>query len=433
MLSISTESNYLAQVVQLGEPKKHPNADRLQIWDVNGYSVITDLSSKQGDIKIFFPVECQIHHNIISKLNLYSDKELNEDKNISGYIGKQRRVKAVKLREIISEGMLLPYEQVMKCLNIVYADILGEAKQFIGTQFDTIDGVVICQKYIPIIKEVRSGQGQGKPKGPKIADIIVPGQFNFHYSTSKLQDNIWRFDNPRDVVVITAKIHGTSAVFSNILTKKKLSIWQKIKLFFDSDISKTEYKKLYSSRTVIKHIDDRYHTEQQGYYNTDIWGQAFEKIKPFLFEGYTIYAELVGWLYSGKCIQKDYDYGVPNGEFAIQIYRITETDELGNVEEYSWENIKYFCQRYGLTHVPELYYGRISKWLKTYGKKDESFLDSLKTFYLEKDCPYCIHTVPAEGICIRNEFSNMIAYKLKSKAFLLGETAALDAGEEVIE
>lgn len=95
MLTVTTESNYLAKVVKLGQPKKHPNADKLQIWDIDGYEVITDLTSKPGDIKIFFPVECQINDRIISKLNLYSDKTLNSDSTISGYIGKQRRVKGV--------------------------------------------------------------------------------------------------------------------------------------------------------------------------------------------------------------------------------------------------------------------------------------------------------------------------------------------------
>ena len=39
MLEIKTESNYLAKVIQLGKPQKHPNADKLQLWDVEGYQI----------------------------------------------------------------------------------------------------------------------------------------------------------------------------------------------------------------------------------------------------------------------------------------------------------------------------------------------------------------------------------------------------------
>ena len=66
-------------------------------------------------------------------------------------------------------------------------------------------------------------------------------------------------------------------------------------------------------------------------------------------------------------------------------------------------------------------------------QNNESFLDALKRNFLEQDCTYCKKGTPAEGICVRNESGSKIAYKLKSKRFLLGESAALDAGEEVVE
>jgi len=432
MLTITNPSNYLCQIVQLGKPKKHPNADRLQIWTVNGYEVITDMSSKEGDIKVFFPVECQIHDKILSKMNMYSNKELNEDKTKTGYISKSRRVKAVKLRDVISDGIVLPYNDILDCFNIAFSfkDYKGEL--FIGEQFDTIDGVVICNKYVPPVKDVSSGGGQGKPKGPKVSDIIVEGQFNFHYDTSKLQDNIHRFDNANDTIVITDKWHGTSAVFSNVLTKRKLSLWEKLEKFFGFYVQTQEYKKTYASRSVIKYIEDRYHTEKQGYYNSDIWGKVFEDVKPYLFEGYTIYGEIVG--YTGdKMIQKEYDYGCLLGQYRFLVYRIT-SQELDGLLEWSWNDIKLFCEEYNLDYVPELYYGTLKEWILKYGKENEiSFLEDLKNHYLEQDCKYCINKVPAEGICIRNESGNKIAYKLKSKRFLLGESAALDSGEEVLE
>lgn len=433
MLTITEQSNYLAKVVKLENGKSHPNADRLQIWDINGYEVITDMSRKPGDICIFFPIECEINHQVLSKLNLFSDKDLNEDKNITGYVHKSGRVRAIKLRDVMSEGMLLPYSEVMNTLGISYLDIVGEAAQFVGQEFDTVDGVVICKKYVPVIKEVRSGGGTGEKKGPKVVDLLIPGQFNFHYSTSKLQDNIYKFDNEEDIVVITDKWHGTSAVFSNLLTKRRLSIWEKVKKFFGVNVKLREYSKMYSSRSVIKSIEGKYNTPEGGYYNSDVWGKVFEDIKNVLFPGYTIYGEIVG--YTGeKMIQKDYDYGCKQGEHKFLIYRITETATDGAVYEYDWQEIKDFCSVHGLTHVPELYYGMIGDWMFNNAEADgEKFLNALKRVYLEQDCQYCTKKVPAEGICIRNESRNKIAYKLKSKKFLERETKILDKGEEVME
>jgi tRNA-binding EMAP/Myf-like protein len=427
MFSITTESNYLAQIVQLEEPKKHPNADRLQIWNVRGYEVITDMSRKSGDVCIYFPPECQINKDILSKLNLFSDKELNTDQQQVGYVHKSGRVRAIALRGIISEGMILPASQVFSTIfnNIAWIDWI----KHLGTSFDTIDNKVICQKYIPIIKEVRSG-GQGK--GPRLNTILIPGQFNFHYNTSKLQDNIWRFDNMSDLIVISSKWHGTSAVFSNLLTKKKLSIWQKILNFFGQQIPTEEYSKMYASRTVLKSIENKFNVPNGGYYNSDIWGKVFEEIKHVLFPGYTVYGEIVGYV-GDKLIQKDYDYGCKPGEHKFLIYIITETDKSGNTIEFSWDDIKDFCKEHNLQHVPQLFYGNQHDWYEQHKSLGDGILDELKLQYLEKDCTYCVNKVPAEGICIRNESGNKIAYKLKSKRFLAKESKELDSGEEVVE
>lgn len=158
MLSTTVQSNYLAKVVKLDKFTKHPNADKLLIWNVGNYEVITNLDYQPGDIVIHFPVECQISDKILSNLNLYSDKELNTDKEQVGYIHKSRRVKAVKLRGIVSEGMLLDFHSVLHVLNTTtYRD----DSKLVGTEFDTIHGEVICNKYVP------PANLKGEPGSPK--------------------------------------------------------------------------------------------------------------------------------------------------------------------------------------------------------------------------------------------------------------------------
>ena len=426
MLTITNESNYLAKVVQLGKCKKHPNADKLLIWDVDGYDVITDLSREEGDVCIFFPVECQIHHDILSNMDMYSDKSLNSNKEVSGYVSKSRRVKAVALRGVISDGIVLPIEKVIKSINSVKSDGIDTAYS-IGELFDTVYGIVICNKYVP--KEVRSGGGQGQPKKNPLNQYLIEGQFKLHHSTSKLQDNIWKFSNMSDTILITDKWHGTSAVFSNVLTKRKLSYWEKLQKFFRFDIQIKEYSKMYSSRNIIKSIAGKYNS---GNHYTDEWATTFENVKHALAEGITLYGEIVG--YSGeKPIQKGYTYQCKPGECKFLVYRITHTDIDGKVFEYDRDSIITYCNFYQLEPVKELYYGTIKKWFNKHKtSKDSTLLDTLKEVYLEKDCEYNTG-VPAEGICVRNETLDQTAHKLKSKRFLQGETKALDAGEEVVE
>ncbi len=389
MLEITTESNYLAKVIQLGKPQKHPNADKLQLWDVEGYQIITDLTSKEGDFKIFFPVECQIHDKILSELNMYQDKELNADKTISGYVNKQRRVKAVALRGIISDGIVLPFDDVLN----LFGFNTDYKLPLVGQNFDTVNGTVICNKYEPAVKEVRSGGGLGAPKKNPLKDVLIPDQFNFHYDTSKLQDNVWRFSNLTDVVVVTDKWHGTSGVFSNVLTKRKLSWFEKIKKFLGFKVKTKEYKKMYSSRSVIKYVEDKYHTLQQGYYNDDVWGKVFKEVEHVLFNGYTLYGEIVGYVGNATMVQKNYDYGCKPGEHKFLVYRITKTASDGFVEEFSWHEIQSFCEEHGLETVKELFYGTQLEWLDLKDHPKGTFLDELREEYLEKDCSYCKNKV----------------------------------------
>lgn len=411
MLTITNDDNYLLQIVQLDEVKPHPNADRLQIWNVNGYDVISDMSRKKGDVCVFFPVECKIDSFLLKNLNLYSNSLLNNDANTVGYISESGRVKAIRLRGIVSDGMLIDAQSVFNCYNV-------QPNFSIGQKFDTIDGVLVSEKFVP--KITVSGESN-KSKAPKKKKTVIVG-FNFHYDTSKLQDNIHKFMNG-DPIVITDKWHGTSAVFANLLVEKNLSIWSKIKKFLGFDVVTSEYQKLWASRTVLKGIEEVHVHDKPGFYKEDIWKVVFEEVKHALLPGITIYGEIVGYLPSGKLIQKDYDYGCKPGEHKFLVYRITCMTD--HIHEYSWEDVKDYCKNYNLEHVKELFIGNIGDTKDT--------LQILKDTYLEKQCTYCKNKVPAEGICIRTDLGDKKWYKLKSKAFLEKETKDLDTATEVLE
>ena len=186
------------------------------------------------------------------------------------------------------------------------------------------------------------------------------------------------------------------------------------------------------------------------FYDDDIWGVAHKELLPFILNGMTFYYEIVGFLPSGGYIQKDYDYGCNHKEHKIYIYRITYTNIDGKVFEFSATQVQNFCKEKGLTAVPELFSGKVSRFItiaeQILGKEPrifnleedqdlirEHFLQLLKDLYNEKNCYICKNKVPEEGAVIRLEKNEFEAYKQKSNRFYEKETKELDSGEINIE
>lgn len=322
----------------------------------------------------------------------------------------------------------------------------------IGEEFDTYDDTWICKKYIPKGSEKKTSNNTIRAK-KKITELIVENQFRLHRDTEQFKKNLNRF-NPEDIVSITYKLHGTSAVFSNVLVKRILNPFEKFLRFFKVNIQETKYGNVYSSIKVIKDVDGKTVSEK-GFYEEDIWKIVNEEIKDNILQGISLYGEIVGYLPSGKMIQEQYDYGcnkpvlntmslnrewVPNSyvlgrEYDFYVYRITYTNPEGHVFEFNWQDIKDYCNKYGLKHVPEMYYGILCSYvgfegntLNVYNEDEWSstLLRILTEDYLEKDCSMCRNNVPAEGICIRKESGDKEAYKLKSFRFLKQESDNLD-------
>lgn len=97
-----------------------------------------------------------------------------------------------------------------------------------------------------------------------------------------------------DLVTITEKLHGTSAVFSNILVRRELTLKDKIAKFCGVEVNDKHYYNLYSSRNVIKNKEIKGNENLNGgFYGTDLWGVWAEKLKDKIEKGLTLYGEIV--------------------------------------------------------------------------------------------------------------------------------------------
>jgi hypothetical protein len=439
----------LAKIVRINQFKPHtdPEVTRLKCCTIDGFNIICGIDSEPG-LYVYFPTACCLNPDFLRFANLYRHKEHNADPEQSGMFEDNGRVKAIRLRGELSEGFILP---VVMLENYILSVTNVELTCVEGTEFDIVehDGKTfwINKKYIPKHTQGTPGSGTGKTsKQPKGIDKIIEDQFRFHYDTTLIK-KCPHVINPKAIISITEKVHGTSGISAYVLCKQPLNWKQKIaKWLTGEEFNKYDY--LYSSRTVIK---NQYYNKKagNGFYGVDVWKYADDVIKPHLQKGMTVYYEIVGFLPNGGYIQKNYDYGcVPPKEgekyelgkhFDIYVYRVTMTNVDGKVHEFSAKEVQQWCMFTGLQSVKEWYYGYAEDLYSDLAPSEhwnENFLQRLandKQFHMELNSPSCANKVPHEGIVIKMENMKSEAFKLKCFKFLDKEGKELDNGEINIE
>lgn len=427
MIKKPKNENYAATVVELKTFIDLDNCDNVKHASIFGNLVIVSKDVKEGEKGIFFTVETQLSKEYLSNNNLYRDSTLNKDPEKKEYFESNGRIKAMKFRGHKSMGLFMPLS------SLDWIDHKEELK--VGDTFDELNEIEICRKYTVPVQTIRSSKETTKSKRKRKESILLENQFRFHVDTGQLGKNLHKI-NPYTSIHVSRKVHGTSFVSSNILCKKKLSLWDRMGKTLGFNVVETEYRNVYSSRKVVK--NDEMNPVSSHYYSEDIWGKANERVKDLLKEGMTVYGEIVGYLSNDKMIQKGYDYGCAPGEFDIYIYRITQTSPSGHVIEFSANQVRNWCNLYGISPVTTYYLGEAEYLFdfdyKTIEEFRGKFLDHLQDRYLEQIAPDCKGNPPDEGIVIRIEDSLEIEpYKLKSFAFLQHETKQLDKGEVDIE
>jgi len=444
--SESHDPNYLAVVTTIPEIKEHPNANKLSLVEIFGNTIVIGKDSyKAGAKVIYFPVECCIDAEFLSWANLFDRPELNQDGKTKGFFSpKGCRVKAVRLREVASQGFLLPAFEAAKYFKIKEEDFVADES------FDMANGKVFVKKYqrplspaqappkfkksrLPVWLDKTLGvlpkpvrrlvapaiHSYYEPKSESFKTLIVENQFSFHYKTEHLGRNIFLVD-PEDVVTIGVKAHGTSSIFSNILCYDKQNWISKLLKI----PRKSSYKFIYSSRSIIKNRHD-------GKFSDDVWGSEAAKLQGRIPPGYTVYGEIVGHTPSGKAVQKGYDYGVGAGLSELWVYRITHVDKEGNKEEFNFSEIRDFALTHGLKTVPIYYHGAAEDLfdIPIDGNFGKVFLSKLKEKYLDKYCEFCKNKVIGEGIVLKNNSRfGRPALKYKSESFSIEESKNRDKG-----
>lgn len=380
-----------AYVVKIKELHKHSNADRLQCTTIFGSNVIVDLNTKTGDLGIYFPVDLQLGQEFAEMNNLLRKKDENGNE-IGGYLDPNKRnIKAINLRGEKSDGLYLPISSLEK-----FTDI-SKLKE--GDKITTLNGYVICEKYIPRTNVRVSNQKFKKIKRKKVIEHL---QFQEHVDTEQLMYNLDSFKEG-DYCEITLKLHGTSGRTA-LLLKDSNTIIGKIK----RKLGIQEYDEVSGTRRVVLDGFDG------GFYGTNLFRKKYhDLLTNKLYKGITLYYEIVGYVDENTLIMPEcnnkkvkdkefekvygettkFTYSCSPGENEMYVYRMTLTTPDDLVLEVPYETMKIYCEQIGVKVVPLL----------------EKFLFTTKEDLLERVDKYMDIPDPigkshvAEGVVVRIE------------------------------
>lgn len=190
---------YCAYVTRIHNLRKHTNADRLLCGECFGNTVIVDLGTDPDQLGVYFPTDGKLGLEFAQKNDLLRRKNEN-GAPAGGYLDPEKRnIKALKLRGEKSDGLFLP----LSCL----ASFTDIKKLQEGDTISVLNGITICEKYVPAVKRA-SGSGGGGNHVRKRSDPISP-LFQEHADTEQLAYNLSAF-HAGDLVEVTLKMHGTS-------------------------------------------------------------------------------------------------------------------------------------------------------------------------------------------------------------------------------
>jgi hypothetical protein len=383
---------------------------------VNGNNVVVPKSTEIGSKMLYFCSGIKLSAEYCHKNNLYDKAEENYDTEKKSFISfRQKRVKAIRLRGVISDGMLMGLDSLKPFLEPSSISTLK-----VGDEFTDINGNSLCEKYFVPIKESAQG-GNKSVKVNKLKDLILENQFRFHHETEHFVKHQDKFTQETEVI-ITRKLHGSSLILSNVLINKQLSLRDKVFKFFGAEMPTSEYGIIWSSGKPkgrlpkgIESETNKWETNNPSYCTSDIWVRAYKEIGHTIEKGVSLYAEIIGNGIQGEKFTYNQEYG-------IYVYRITQTSIDGNVVEFSWEQVKRYCGKYGLNYVQEYFVGKVKEMVVV----DSSLLDYLQQTYLNKSYNDCKID---EGICVRIRETDEI-FKLKSPNFIMMESTNQENGVE---
>jgi RNA ligase (TIGR02306 family) len=312
-------NDFKVEVVRLERIEKHPNADRLDLAFVRGWQVVTRKGElKVGDLVVYFPIDSVLPTDLEADL-FPPDSKIKLTKS---------RIKTIKIRGAISQGMIVPLSDGTMLTRLGY--------RFEGTDVTTDLGVT---KYEPPDTSL---------PGPMQAKRVKKTNPNFvpYGKMSHFKNYPGLFVDGEEVIV-TEKIHGTNFRAGWVPTVAN-TWWKKVKKFF----GKLEpFEFVFGSH----HVQLQDKKSWDGYYDNNVYLETVQKywLEQRIPKGYVIYGEIYG-----PGIQKGYGYGLPSGEHQMRIFDVMVFDNVtGESKWLSWVGVEIMATLIRCHTAPVIYRG----------------------------------------------------------------------------
>ena len=186
-------STFKVPFVRIGKVSAHPNADSLSITSIEGCPVVFKTGDfAEGQAAIYVPVDGVIPETVKG----------------TEFLGKKRRIRAMRLRGIFSMGLLLDPEVVFEPMGQSYE---------IGTDLAGKLGISKYEEPEPVFMQTDAASPPPTKIQPPVYDMESYRKFK-HLLT------------PGEFVVVTEKLHGTNSrfVFTDALHVGSHRGWKKM-------------------------------------------------------------------------------------------------------------------------------------------------------------------------------------------------------------
>lgn len=340
-------SEFKCEIVKIDSVEDHPNADRLSIVNIGGFRCISaklnDGSHRysDGELVVYIPEAAILPEWLLKKMGFWHDEK--QCGTLSGAAG--NRVKAIKLRNVVSQGVLYPVTKDYDGKHIISKPIDSEAQLHHVSLGDDVKDFLDIVKYEPPIPTHLSGV------------VGALHGYTLSYDIENLQKykNIFTED---DHVVFTEKLHGSCFItgfLTNCPEDKQSETFEIVK---DEVYAYVSSKGLASKGLTQKVIDDNagnvYVQAFKNHFETN--DAAKKQILKLIEENPNSNIHVYGEVF-GRGIQ-DLHYGQNSPILNIFDVRIQNHDGTGRFLDM--KDLMNFCISSELTLVPVLYMGKFS-------------------------------------------------------------------------
>lgn len=324
---------------------EHPNADAIEIAKIGDYqSIVRKGQLKDGDLAVYIPEQAVVPEWLLRQMGMYD--EVKGKGGLAGSGG--NRVKAIKLRGVLSQGLILPGFST-SVMDVAVLSVTGPSADD-ATGGDRIqcfnEGEDVAEflgivKYEPALPSHMRGKAIG-------VDLHATAKYDFENikkHPSLFQDG--------EEVVITEKLHGTLLMICVVPEQDANEKYYKGRVAISS-------KGLGGRGIVLDHTD-----ETNIYAQTVMQNGLLDAVLELFEDGttqenmpYFVFGEVYGKTLGGKDVQTGFAYGANKLKFrAFDMCAGTR----GNAEYVPWDMFTEGCSLMGIETVPVLYVGPFSR------------------------------------------------------------------------